>query len=250
MPGSLTGTLTGMDLMAPLLATDPASPRITTYTDRGRMELSATTAANWAAKGGNLLTWELGFQPGDVVAVDCPTDWLPAALVLGCWRAGVAVCPVSSPAVRRASALIVTADGHRDAGDPAGFTGEVLLVSTDPFGRGVVESGGEVPPGLTDLAPELRIQADRYTGPAGGPDEVLLIRSDGTGVTGTELRELALTTVGDGVRAVTGPWSDTEGLVTALLPLFVDGSVVLSDDGTPDRLSHLAEVEHGVIPAR
>ncbi|MDN6326143.1 MAG: TIGR03089 family protein, partial [Corynebacterium sp.] len=37
-----------MDLLSPFLATDPASPRLTTYTDAGRMELSAATLANWA----------------------------------------------------------------------------------------------------------------------------------------------------------------------------------------------------------
>ncbi len=153
-----------MDLMAPFLASDAASPRITTYTDRGRMELSAATAANWAAKGGNLFAGELGLTPGDVVVVDCPTDWLPAALVLGCWQAGVAVCSPDSPAASTAAAVITT---NPDSGI-ADLADEVLLVSTDPFGRGVAESGGEVPFGVTDLAPELRVQGDRYAGPATG----------------------------------------------------------------------------------
>lgn len=228
-----------MDLMAPFLATDAASPRITTYTDRGRMELSAATAANWAAKGGNLFADELGLGRGDVVVVDCPTDWLPAALVLGCWQAGVAVCSPSSPAAADAAAVITT--------DPAcDLADEVLLVSTDPFGRGVVESGGEVPFGVTDLAPELRVQGDRYAGLASGADAVLLVDTTGAQVTGTELQDRA-SARGENVRAVTAGWVDADSLVDRLLPLFAGGSVVLSTDGDADRLAHLAEVEKGVV---
>ena len=228
-----------MDLMAPFLATDAASPRITTYTDRGRMELSAATAANWAAKGGNLVAGELGLGRGDVVVVDCPTDWLPAALVLGCWQAGVAVCSPSSPAAADAAAVITT--------DPAcDLADEVLLVSTDPFGRGVAESGGEVPFGVTDLAPELRVQGDRYAGLASGADAVLLVDTTGAQVTGTELQDRA-SARGENVRAVTAGWVDADSLVDRLLPLFAGGSVVLSTDGDADRLAHLAEVEKGVV---
>lgn len=225
--------------MAPFLATDAASPRITTYTDRGRMELSAATAANWAAKGGNLFAGELGLGRGDVVVVDCPTDWLPAALVLGCWQAGVAVCSPSSPAAADAAAVITT--------DPAcDLADEVLLVSTDPFGRGVAESGGEVPFGVTDLAPELRVQGDRYAGLASGADAVLLVDTTGAQVTGTELQDRA-SARGENVRAVTAGWVDADSLVDRLLPLFAGGSVVLSTDGDADRLAHLAEVEKGVV---
>lgn len=231
-----------MDLMAPFLATDAASPRITTYTDRGRMELSAATAANWAAKGGNLFAGELGLGRGDVVVVDCPTDWLPAALVLGCWQAGVAVCSSSSPAAQDAAAVITT-DPDSDIADLAD---EVLLVSTDSFGRGVAESGGEVPFGVTDLAPELRVQGDRYAGPPSGADAVLLVDAVGAEITGTELQARA-SSRGENVRAVTSGWEDADSLVDRLLPLFAGGSVVLSTDGDADRLAHLAEIEKGVV---
>lgn len=229
--------------MAPFLATDAASPRITTYTDRGRMELSAATAANWAAKGGNLFAGELGTVPGDVVVVDCPTDWLPAALVLGCWQAGLAVCSPASPAAQDAAAL-VTVDADRAFATD--FAGEVLLVSTDPFGRGVAESGGEVPFGVTDLAPELRVQGDRYAGLASGADAVLLVDTTGAQVTGTELQDRA-SARGENVRAVTAGWVDADSLVDRLLPLFAGGSVVLSTDASPERLAHLADVERGAV---
>lgn len=238
-----------MDLMAPLLAQDAASPRITTYTDRGRMELSATTAANWAAKGGNLCAGDLGLTPGDVVVVNCPTDWLPIALVLGCWQAGVAVCSTSSPGATSAAALITT---DADAEFSVDFGGEILLLSTDPFGRGIAESGGHVPFGVTDLAPELRVQDDRYTGPLGSPDDVLLVNSEGRPMTGTELQSQAVATVGTGVRVIGGPWQDADSLVARLLALFSGGSVVLGGESAPDhtaqqaRLNQLAAIERGV----
>lgn len=231
-----------MDLMAPFLASDAASPRLTTYTDAGRMELSAATVSNWASKGGNLVAGELGLGPGDVVAVDAPADWMPAALVLGCWRAGVAVCSPSSTSFGDAAALLTTdPDAHPD------FDGEVLQLSTDPFGRGVAEAGGEVPFGVVDLSPELRVQGDRYAGPETGGDAVLLLDRSGAGVTGEQLTERAAESVGSGVRAVTGAWADTDGLVTTLLPLFTGGSVVVSTDGSSERLAHLADTERGTV---
>lgn len=233
--------------MAPFLASDAASPRLTTYTDAGRMELSAATVANWASKGGNLVVGELGLAPGDVVTVNAPADWMPAVLVLGCWRAGVAVCSATSPAAEDAAALLTTdPDAHPD------FDGEILQLSTDPFGRGVAEAGGDVPFGVVDLSPELRVQGDRYTGPETAENVVLLLDASGDEVTGAQLRERAeerFAVTGDGgeVRAVSGAWSDTDGLVDRLLPLFAGGSVVVSTDASPEHLTHLAEIERGIV---
>lgn len=238
-----------MDLLSPFLATDPASPRLTTYTDAGRMELSAATLANWAAKGGNLMAGELGLGPGDVVVVDAPADWMPAAIVVGCWRAGVAVCSPDAPAAASAAAVVTTdPDAHPDT------DAEVLQLSTDPFGRGVAEAGGDVDFGVTDLSPELRVQGDRYaspeTGGRDGAETVLLHASDGSEVTGAQLRERAAQRFEAGTRAVTGAWADTDGLVDTLLPLFVGGSVVASTDDAAERLRHLAETERGTVTPR
>lgn len=233
-----------MDLLSPFLQTDAASPRLTTYTDAGRMELSAATLANWAAKGGNLMAGQLGLFPGDVVVLDARTDWMPAALVVGCWRAGVAVCSPSSPASASAAALMTT-----DPGAHPDWDAEILQLSTDPFGRGVAEAGGDVEFGVTDLSPELRVQGDRYTGPETGEDTVLLHTVDGEPVTGADLRRRASEIFEPGTRSVTGPWADTDGLVATLLPLFVAGSVVVSTDDAPERLKHLAATELGAVTA-
>ncbi|MCI1256389.1 MULTISPECIES: TIGR03089 family protein [Corynebacterium] len=232
-----------MDLTAPLLASDPSCPRITTYTPRGRMELSAATVANWAAKAGNYFSGELGLGPGDVVVVDCPTNWLPAVLVPGCWQAGAAVCSPSSPAASDAAALL-TADP--DSAFATGFDAEILQISGDPFGRGVVESGGTVPFGVTDLIPDLRVQADRYTGPVTGDTVAALVTVTGDELTGDDLRHLAARS-GQGVRLVSTGWEDADGLVRRLLPLFTGGSVVLSTDADRQRLEQLAQVEKATV---
>ena len=52
-------------ILDPMLRADPVGPRITYYDDATgeRIELSAVTLANWAAKTGNLLRDELGGGP-------------------------------------------------------------------------------------------------------------------------------------------------------------------------------------------
>jgi len=68
-------------------------PFITFYDDATgeRVELSGATLGNWVAKTANLLIDGLGLQPGDTAAVRLPVHWQTAAIVLGCWTAGVAV---------------------------------------------------------------------------------------------------------------------------------------------------------------
>ena len=64
-------------ILDPLMAANPAGPRITYYDDATgeRIELSTATLANWAAKTANLLRDELGAGPGSRVAVLLPAHW-------------------------------------------------------------------------------------------------------------------------------------------------------------------------------
>ena len=41
---------------------------------------------------------------------------------------------------------------------------DCVVVSEDPFGRGVVESGGELPVGTVDFGPTVRFYGDAYFG--------------------------------------------------------------------------------------
>src|SRR5258708_36058379 len=81
-----------------MLRADPVGPRITYYDDAigERIELSAVTLANWAAKTGNLLRDELGGGPASRVAVLLPAHWQTAAVLFGLWGIGADVLPDGS----------------------------------------------------------------------------------------------------------------------------------------------------------
>src|ERR1700733_9071359 len=76
-----------------MLRADPVGPRITYYDDGTgeRIELSAVTLANWAAKTANLLRDELGAGPASRVAVLLPPHWQTAAVLFGVWWIGAEV---------------------------------------------------------------------------------------------------------------------------------------------------------------
>jgi uncharacterized protein (TIGR03089 family) len=77
-------------ILDPMLRADPVGPRITYYDDATgeRIELSAVTLANWAAKTGNLLRDELGAGPASRIAVFLPAHWQTAAVLFGVWWIG------------------------------------------------------------------------------------------------------------------------------------------------------------------
>ncbi|WP_272869081.1 TIGR03089 family protein, partial [Mycobacterium tuberculosis] len=82
-------TLSGA-ILDPMLRADPVGPRITYYDDATgeRIELSAVTLANWAAKTGNLLRDELAAGPASRVAILLPAHWQTAAVLFGVWWIG------------------------------------------------------------------------------------------------------------------------------------------------------------------
>ncbi|WP_280412430.1 TIGR03089 family protein, partial [Nocardia asiatica] len=69
-------------VLDPILAREPAGPRVTYYDDAtgARIELSGATLANWAAKTANLIRDEFGLSPGARVAVLLPAHWQTAAV--------------------------------------------------------------------------------------------------------------------------------------------------------------------------
>jgi uncharacterized protein (TIGR03089 family) len=146
-------------LLDPLLSANPMGPRITFYDDATgeRIELSTVTLANWAAKTANLLRDELGAGPDTRVAVLLPAHWQTAAVLLGVWWIGAeVVCSGSADialctADRLAEADDVVADGNQ--------TGEVAVLSLDPFGK----PADGLPIGVTDYATAVRVHGDQVT---------------------------------------------------------------------------------------
>src|SRR5699024_12691157 len=88
---------------------------------------------------------------------------------------------------------------------------EVFVLSTDPVGRGVTESGGELPFGLNDFSRELRVQPDAFLGTAAPADAGRVLAASGGGQL-TEGQWVAAAKDGDGnadgERLVFGPWDN------------------------------------------
>ncbi|WP_016934581.1 TIGR03089 family protein, partial [Rhodococcus sp. R1101] len=154
-------------LLDPILADDPAGPRITWYDDAtgARIELSALTLANWAAKTANMIRDQFGVLPGGRVAVLLPAHWQSAAVLLGAWWAGTEVVLEADP---DAELAFVTSDRL----DEVDAIPEVAALSLDAFGAPV----RDLPPGITDYATDVRMHGDQFRS-SGSGDQVLAGRS-------------------------------------------------------------------------
>lgn len=216
------------------------------------MELSGQTLANWQSKVAHLLL-EIGVQPGDHVGLVAQPGWQPAVIAIGAWHVGAVITDttVGDPF---ADVLFTDDLAHAEA-SPAS---EVYLLSDDPFGRGVEESGKEVPFGINDFSPEVRIHPDQFHGATqDGPELALGVKaeeafgadaSDGTVNSADVDPDLQYPSPDDAaLRIVTGPWSDAASLARTLFPLLRGGSVVMSTDTAGDRLDVLAAREHAVV---
>ncbi len=146
-----------------MLRADPVGPRITYYDDATgeRIELSAVTLANWAAKTGNLLRDELGARPASRVAVLLPAHWQTAAVLFGVWWIGAEVLLGGGSGRRRVVHCRPTRRGgcHRRRRGGGAVAGPVR------------PAGPDLPIGVTDYATAVRVHGDqivaeRNPGPA------------------------------------------------------------------------------------
>ena len=227
-------TLSGA-VLDPMLRADPVGPRITYYDDATgeRIELSAVTLANWAAKTANLLRDELGAGPASRVAVLLPAHWQTAAVLFGVWWIGAEVVLGDSDA----DVALCTAD-RLDEADATG-AGEVAVLSLDPFGR----PAADLPVGVTDYATAVRVHGDqivaeRNPGPAlagRSVDEVLAACQTSASTRGL--------TPGDRVLS-TASWDGPDDVIEGLLAvLAVGGSLVQVANPDPATLPRRIETE-------
>lgn len=226
-------TLAGA-ILDPMLRADPVGPRITYYDDAAgeRIELSAATLANWAAKTGNLLRDELGAGPGSRVAILLPAHWQTAAVLFGVWWIG-------AEAVLAGEADIAMCTAERLAEADETGAGEVAVLSLDPFGR----PAPDLPIGVTDYATAVRVHGDQIVAePHPGPalagrsvDEVLADCQSAAAARGL--------TAGDRVLS-TAAWSEPGELVDGLLAILaVGGSLVQVANPDPSALARRIETE-------
>jgi uncharacterized protein (TIGR03089 family) len=223
-------------ILDPMLRADPVGPRITYYDDATgeRIELSAVTLANWAAKTGNLLRDELGADPGSRVAVLLPAHWQTAAVLFGAWWIGAEVLLGSAA---DADIALCTVDRLDDA-DATGAT-EVAVLSLDAFGRPVPD----LPIGVTDYATAVRVHGDQIVGE----------QRPGPAFDGRSVEQVldacqkaaAAQGLTDGDRVLsTAPWDSGDDVIDGLLcVLSVGGSLVYVANPDPAALARKAETE-------
>jgi uncharacterized protein (TIGR03089 family) len=239
---------TPADLLASVLAADPARPLVTFYDDASgeRVELSGKTFGNWVAKTANLLVDGLDAEPGDRVALALPPHWQTAAWLFACWSAGLVAEPVwPDPPGSEIEADIVVA------------AGELLPMRTDArevVGLSLHALGAplpDCPPGVVDYAVEVRSYGDHFA-PYVPPDPdgpALVVMKDT--FTAAALVRLAGEAARDWgldarTRVLTAmPYITLNGLLAGLLaPLTARGSVIIQRNLNESALARRITLEH------
>lgn len=216
-------------ILDPLMAANPAGPRITFYDDATgeRIELSTATLANWAAKTANLLRDEMGAEPGSRVAVLLPAHWQTVAVLFGIWWIGGEVVLDGSGA----DIALCTAD-RLDEADAAVGTGEIAVLSLDPFGKPVPD----LPIGLTDYATAVRVHGDQVV-PEANPGAALDGRSVDDVLAAAQAVAAAQGLTGADRIMSSALWVTADDVIEHLLAAYVVGaSVVQVADPDPDLL--------------
>ena len=145
---------------------DPTRPLLTWYDDASgdRTELSGATLDNWVEKTANLLVDGSGLGEGDRAGVLLPPHWQSAAVLLGCWAAGVEVTTTPGPV----DVLFAAADRVDQGGDWS--AGDRYALGLAPLALPL----REVPPGWQDYVIAVRAYGDVYAAyPRGASDWTL-----------------------------------------------------------------------------
>ncbi|WKD59730.1 TIGR03089 family protein [Corynebacterium caspium] len=150
-----------MELLSHLLKTDPAAPRLTVYdeTTGARLDFSAHTLDNWAAKVANMLNEEFDLGPGAKISIQLPVGWQAVVIALGAMAAEIAF-QINTPCAEK-DVTFTTLEAAR-AIPPGEIDSDICVVTNDTFGRGVVETGQELPENIIDFAPTVRVYGDHY----------------------------------------------------------------------------------------
>jgi uncharacterized protein (TIGR03089 family) len=209
---------------AAVISTDATRPFLTYFDDATgeRTELSGATLGNWIAKTANLVTDGAGLGPGDAAAVRLPVHWQTAAVLLGCWSAGLAVSLTGREPVPIGFASaellhdMVTAEAYALALTPLAM----------PFRPGP-------PAGAMDFAMEVRGYGDHFNGPRIAPDASAYV----SGVSHGDLVEAARAVpIPTGTRVLIDGDVVTDPVEWLVAPLLAGSSVVLCRNLDPTRI--------------
>ena len=221
------------DLLAAALRRDAAAPLITFYDDATgeRVELSATTLANWVAKTANLLQDEFDVGPGSTVAIVLPVHWQTAAVLLAVWSCGATVLDTAAEddgSLAAADVVLAAQDRLEAVEEVAG--GELLGLSLHPMGLGMTGYTGPA----RDFALEVRAAGDRFA-PWTPPDPAatglraggLELTLGGLAATARELAERLGLLAGDRLLVDEATAAETGPVAWLLAPLAAGASLVL-----------------------
>ena len=201
----LSGSLLG--------ARDPAQPLLTLLDGAARVELSGSTAGNWAAKTANLLH---AHGTPSRVGLLLPLHWQTVTLLMGAAAAGATVVIAEDPeALAGCEVAFVTAGAAQAALDAC--DGDVFAVCTAPLGGRL----RDLPTMVLDAGADLPSYGDVLVVPAAAGWSV---ERAGTAV--PALPDLGLRST-DRVLTVLPP-SSADGLLVGLLaPLAAGAALVL-----------------------
>ena len=224
-----------------MLRADPVGPRITYYDDATgeRIELSAVTLANWAAKTGNLLRDELGAGPSSRVAILLPAHWQTAAVLFGVWWIGAEAVLADDTPADPADVALCTVDRLDEADAAVNAGGEVAVLSLDPFGR----PAPELPLGVTDYATAVRVHGDQIV-PEPNPGPALAGRSAEEILASCEKAAAAMGLTSKDRVLSSASWPGPDELIYGLLAIMaVGGSLVQVANPDPAALPRRIETE-------
>lgn len=234
-----------MDLLAKILASDPTTPRLTVYDENTgtRLDFSGITLDNWAAKVANMLIEELDLAEDSLISIDLPPGWQAVAVALGALAAGI---PVTLFDAATSDVVFIAEDSAQDAAENAveseapgsgEYSGDVVIVTNDPFGRGVEETGGTLLPGAIDFGPTVRFYGDQFAQPTRSLADIV-----------ADILPQSLYRFSPTSRVLVQGWSNWLDFVAKVLaPLAAGGSVVIAtgnpDRLTPERLDRIIDIE-------
>jgi uncharacterized protein (TIGR03089 family) len=232
------GTLAGCFRDA--VAADPARPLLTYYDDATgeRTELSGATLDNWVAKTANLLVDGLGLGPGDRATVALPPHWQAAAVLLGCWSAGLEVV-ADRPDVVFALAPDAAGPPARAERAPAAQPARAERAPAARFLLGLAPMAlplREVPDGFEDYVGEVRGYGDRFAGAPVAPDTPAMDGATNAELVARARHRAASLGLGCADRVLVDAGAHPDPLDWLLVPLLAGASIVLCGQLDRNRL--------------
>jgi uncharacterized protein (TIGR03089 family) len=212
---------------------DPARPLLTWYDDAtgDRAELSGATLGNWVAKTANLLVDGCGLGRGDLAVVDTPPHWQTAAVLLGCWSAGLRTADATEEPPDVVFAAAPRASRH------AGSGAEVYGLALAPLAASL----SDPPPGVSDFVIEVRAHGDHFHPPVPvRPDDAATPERSQAQLCRAAAQRAGSLGIAAGARVLLDAATHPDPLDWLLAPLAVGASVVLCANvdaaGLPERV--------------